>query len=300
MTYEKFKVSVVDYMHQHLDAAHKINIHPITKNNHVLLDGLTILEADCNISPTIYLNYYYDELLTGSKTLESIQKQILQTYLINRPEEKIDVSFFTNYENIRNRIAYKLINKKQNEELLKEIPHASYLDLALVFYCLVTTSIAGSATILIHNNHLQLWNVTAEALEVQARKNTPLLLKAEFLDMDHVLEDHVRQDVALPPEHSPMRILTNSKRLNGASCLLYPQLLDDAATKLNSDFYIIPSSIHEVLLLPAEPLYTVSELNEMVTEVNTSQVSTEEILSDHVYLYSRSMKRLLIPEVATT
>lgn len=298
MTYQTFTDSVVDYLHQNLGKSCKITIQPIIKNNHLILDGLTILEEDLNVSPTIYLNYYYSELASGEKSMETIQKQVLQTYLANRPTEPIDVSFFTNYENVRRRFVYKLVNQKQNEELLSEIPHVKYLDLAIIFYCLVSTTPMGNATILIHNNHLNYWNITRETLYQEALHNTPLLLPHELLDMNHVLSDITAMDTNFsePDVISPMNILTNTQRLNGAGVILYPKLLEKISDTLSNDLYVIPSSIHEVLLLPAEPYYTVAELNEMIDEVNTTQVSAEEILSNHVYYYSRKEKALQIPE----
>lgn len=297
MTYPEFKEAVIAYIRHALKETAQVSIHPITKNNHIVLDGLTIQENNYNISPTIYLNYYYEEMLAG-KPLAVICEHILQTYHSSRPEENIDVRFYTDYENISDKILFKLIHAKKNEELLKEIPHILYLDLAIVFYCLISTTPTGSATILIHNQHLNFWNIQTDELYQQALRNTPSLLKVEIKNMNDIMQEFLTDtelDDCIDEDNTPMYVLTNNQKLYGAGCILYSDVLNQFSTKLKTDLYILPSSVHEVILLPATPSTSVEELNQMVCDVNESQVLNEEILSDHVYLYSLSDKTILIP-----
>lgn len=298
MTYQHFQEAVISYLYDVLDAPVQISIQPVLKNNHLLLDGLIITEQNCNISPTIYLNQYYEELLAGSN-LQVIQTQILNAYLSTRPDESIDVRFYTDYQNISDKILYKLIHAKENEELLKEVPHIRYLDLAIVFYCLISTTPKGSATILIRSQHLNFWKVSVEDLYQKARLNTPLLLKADIRTMNDIMNELLDSSEITNFEETDvpsMYILTNEQKLYGASCILYPGILHTFAEKLGMDVYILPSSIHEVILLPAIPSSSIGELNEMVRDVNGTQVLPEEILSDHIYLYSIAEKSVLIPD----
>ena len=85
----------------------------------------------------------------------------------------------------------------------------------------------------------------------------------------------------------PMYVLSNKSKLNGSGCLFYHNLLHNLCEKLECDLYILPSSIHEVILIPAYDHDSYDELTSMVKEVNSTQLSKEEILSDHVYFYSR-------------
>jgi hypothetical protein len=297
MTYPEFKEAIIAYIRHALNKTVQVSIHPITKNNHIVLDGLTIMENNCNISPTIYLNYYYDELLAG-KQLSVIQEHILQTYHSSKPEENIDVRFYTDYENISDKILFKLIHAKKNEELLKEIPHILYLDLAIVFYCLISTTPTGSATILIHNQHLNFWNIQTNDLYQQALQNTPSHLKAEIKNMNDIMQELLTDaelDDCLEEDSAPMYVLTNNQKLYGAGCILYSDVLSQFAMRLETDLYILPSSVHEVILLPAASNTSVEELNQMVCDVNETQVLSEEVLSDHIYFYSLSKKEILIP-----
>ena len=147
-----------------------VTIQEIIKNNDTHYDGLTILSNQLNISPTIYLNFYFKQYLKG-RSLEEICHDILSVYEENKPSGNIDISFFTNYEQVKKRIVFKLINYEQNKNLLQKIPHIKILDLAIIFNCLVDADETGNATILIYNQHLSLWNITKDDLYHLAMKN---------------------------------------------------------------------------------------------------------------------------------
>ena len=285
MTYSEFKQLVLSYFKEQLGHSVKISIQPVIKNNHVTFDGLLILESGCNATPSLYLNYYYDKLKNGADL-----RLLLDTYQSNKLTENIDVRFFTEYENVSGRILYKLINASQNKELLQEIPHIKFLDLAIVFYCLVSTNDVGSATILIRNQHLSLWNVTPDMLHQQAAYNTPRLMPPKLIDMNSLLQefapDFIDSNSFTP---SPLYVLTNSEKLYGAAAILDARILKNFSITKNNDFYILPSSIHEALLLPKEKgSDDITGLNLIIQDINASQVPKEEILSDHVYIFEQA------------
>ena len=294
--YSQFKQQIVSSLQKQLGAQTRITIQDIIKNNDTHLDGLTILSPDSCICPTIYLNYYFQKYENGCPIAE-ITAQLLAVYQENLPASSIDVSFFTDYEQVRSHIVFKLINYERNPELLSDVPHYRFLDLALVFYCLIETSPDGSASILIHNRHLSYWNITDDDLFALAQQNTPRLLAYELRDMTDVLRELFaaepsvcEDDDSLSP--ASMYILTNRAKQNGSGCILYDNLLLNFANRLGCDLFILLSSIHEVLLIPANGQAAPNELSEVVREVNSSQLSREEILSDHVYYFSRETGRL--------
>ena len=298
MNYDNFKQQILSGLKERLPNA-TLSIEPVLKNNAVHLDGLIILENETNISPTLYLNYYYDIYRDGT-TLPDILDSILNTYYNTRPSGKIDTTFYTNYQNIKHKIAYKLVNYEANKSLLCGIPHYRKFDLAIVFYCLLSTSLTGNATILIRNEHLHFWNISKHQLFLQAKENTKRMLPYQLKNMNELLSEMLKsQDSPLEPVHMdesalcPMYVLTNQSKLYGASCVLYEHLLEDIANQFDSDFYILPSSIHEVILIPANDNTSYSELSQMVQDVNATQVSPEELLSDHVYYFSRSQNVVL-------
>lgn len=304
MTYEEFKFSVMDRLQADISDPKSISIQPVTRNNGHKLDGLIIMEGEKNIAPTIYLDPYYEEYESGC-SFSSLYDDILDTYRKHRPESSINVRCFTDYEQARTRIAYKLIHRDRNEALLADIPHVPWLDLAIVFYCLIDISSGrGSGTILIHNTHLDYWNVSIDDISEAAGQNTPRLLHQSLRDIQDVIRELAAQfpnGKKLPREtfvcessQPPMYILSNQENLYGAGCLLYEGLLEKYARQLDTDFIILPSSVHEVILVPASSRRDLDRMSEMVESVNATTLLPEEILSDHAYYYSRKQNQILM------
>lgn len=291
MTYQEFKQQVRTAVQKALGSGVTVTIQDIIKNNDTHLDGLTVLSTQCNISPTIYLNYYFRQFEKGTSFSE-ICCQILKAYEDNRAEDSIDISFFTDYEKVKSRIIFKLINYEKNKELLSSVPHYRFLDLAIVFCCLLESIPAGNATIMIFQHHLRYWDITKDDLYALAAQNTPRLLSYDLRNMTDILKE-LLTDAGTPcPDTGkaaafPMYVLSNRQKLNGSVCILYHNLLKDFAGSIDSDLYILPSSIHEVLIIPARYGNSYEDLSDMVREVNASQLSGEEVLSDHVYYFSR-------------
>ena len=290
MTYQEIKANILYTISTRLGSDYRVSLQDIIKNNDTHLDGLTILSAGSNISPTIYLNYYYDKYLAG-KSLSTIYDDILLSYHQNVPKENIDISFFTDFAKVKNHIIFKLVNYERNKELLSKVPHVRYLDLAVVFNCFINSTEDGYATILIHHQHLSYWNISTEELYALAMKNTPHLLHYQLQNMTDVIIDlfcneHIELSKELLPVF-PMYVLSNTTKLNGSGCILYEDLLSEIAQHLGSDFYILPSSIHEVLLIPVASASSYEDLSSMVHEINATQLAREEVLSDRVYFYSR-------------
>lgn len=295
MRYEFFKQQLVSNLREFFSDDTLISIQPFPHNNHLVLDGLTILEPGINISPTIYLNHYFEQYCNGCD-FSIIQQQILQYYHQHCPLDNIDTTFFTCFDQVSSRIVYKLIHFDKNRELLNEIPHFPYLDLAIVFYCLVPKTPYENASILIYNHHLTYWEITKDMLLKLARKNTPLLLPENCCSLAELIrpalslfseqEQLITQEI-LEEETVPMYVLTNSQQYFGAACILYPRTLYHISQNLNNDLYILPSSIHEIIIIPASSSAIPTELAQIVRDINLTEVAPDEILSDSVYYYQQ-------------
>ena len=307
MEFTSFKTLVRDEVAKRTGEQFPVRINDVTKNNGVVLSGITMLQDDNNISPTIYLNKYYEAYENGDITLRCIVDEVLDTYERNKVNQSVDMRFFMNYERIKDRIIFKLIHAERNKELLKDIPHIRYLDFAVVFQCLISDEMFGNATIMIHNAHLKIWEITENELYEKAIKNTPVLQRYDIKTMKDVLcemmllEEMEGKEILNKNEYiedlqdaTPMYVLSNRTRVQGASCILYPNILKDFASAVKSDFYILPSSVHEVILLPAQGDEDKEGLKRMVCEVNETQVEREEVLSDSVYYYSQEKGELSI------
>ena len=289
MNYQDFLTNIKTQLSSRIDTDLTLDIQTFTKNNGTHYDGLVIMQPNLNVSPTIYLMPYYHRYLEGV-CLEDIYEDILATYHANLPKEDFDTSIFTDYKKAASRIVMRLVSYKCNEELLKDIPHYRYQDLAIIFYCLLSADQYNQANILIHNEHLSLWNVTADSLYHAALINTPKLLPYELISMQSFLSEH-HPDFIKEIEDCEVTIyiLTNHYRTNGATVILYEDLLRQLAEKFQQDFLLLPSSIHEVLLIPVDSADSedLSRYTRMVQEVNETQLADDEILSDHAYDFSR-------------
>ena len=294
MEFTNFTTLVQREVEKRAGENYRVKLNDVMKNNGVVLRGITLMQDDSNISPAIYLNPYYDAYENGDTTLGTVIDEVIDTYERNKINRSIDMKFFLNYETVRSRIIFKLINTEKNRELLRDVPYIPFHDLSIVFQCLVSEERFGNASILIHNVHLQLWKVNARELYECALENTPLLQGYELADMNTVLEEMKAlggiddEEIEDMQQEVPMYVLSNKSRINGASCILYKDILKDFAMVVDKDLYVLPSSIHEVILLPSDGTQESEQLKEMVREINQSQVEKEEVLSDSVYYYRRS------------
>lgn len=293
MEYREFLENVRKEVESRYDSNVSVTLNHVMKNNGTELDGITIMEKDKNIAPTIYINSFYDRYREGV-SLKAVVSEIIRIYNQNKNSININADYFENYENVRKTIVYKLVNYQKNKKLLEDVPYKRVLDLAVVFYCLIEQRKGVSATALIHNEHLRIWNVTEDEIYNDALKNTPVLLAGSIVPMSKILSEIAGtapvdndEKVCEYTGEDILYVLTNSSRVNGVACILYDNLLKKFANDVHSDLYILPSSVHEVIIVPKKNAFDKSELADMVREVNEQGVSQDEILSDNVYEYNR-------------
>ena len=260
----------------------------IPKNNGIRLNGITILSEDCPVAPTIYMDPFYEAYRSGAG-LPDLAEGVLAIYHKSRPEGEVDLSPFTDFEKAKDRIVYKLVNRRRNRELLRTVPHVPFLDLEIVFCCLLAETEGGSATILIREIQRRAWGVSTEELLALAGRNTLRLLSTTLTPMEELLRQMQAEGKGLPV---PLFVLSNRLNLYGASSLLYQNVLEEAAGLFGSGFYVLPASIHEVILMPGERGKDPGGLLRIVQDVNASHIQSEEVLSDRVYYYSPSSRRL--------
>lgn len=264
----------------------------VQKNNSTIYHAILITEDEKNICPTIYIDKFFMQWENG-RSLESICNEIMKIYIDNKPKENIDISFFTEFENIKNKICFKLVNYEKNTDLLMDIPYKKFLDLAVVFFVSLEEREKESYTILIRNEHLKYWNLNVNEIWTLALKNTPQIFKYSVTRMDNIISRLIGTELETEID---MLVLSNWTGVYGASVIMYEDILQKIADSINKDFYILPSSIHEIILLPSENNMPTeqSALKEIVKEINDTQVMPEELLSYNVYYYSREKGKIIL------
>ncbi|MDD3172938.1 MAG: DUF5688 family protein [Herbinix sp.] len=281
-----------------------IRIYKVTKNNSLELDSLVILKKGNNFTPNIYLLPYYEAYMQGVG-IQELAKSLCSTYR-NNSVPSVNENFTYLYDDIKPYIIYRLVSYQRNKKLLEKIPHIKFLDMAITFHCLVQEDNDAIGTIRITNEHMQMWETSLQELNLLAVNNTNYLFPPVIKSMDEVILGMLKEEYMNgkeddlsdkmldrfinnndnPNEHK-MYILSNQKGINGATCLLYENVLNEFADKIHSDFFILPSSIHEVIFVPYDKTITKEALADMVRDVNYTQVARDEVLSDQVYFYSR-------------
>lgn len=296
MNFISFTEAIVENLQNRLGEECRVFASRIKKNNGIELTGVIVEEKQCNTSPAIYIDDLYKEYKKGKK-LSEIEETVYQIYSKNRFSKSVDLVRFLNFKESKNQLAYKLIHLEKNKELLKDVPHKIQFNLAAVFYYVVMEPpFCGKAEILIHNSHLKLWGIDREQLYETAIENTPKLFPAEISGMAELIKEFAENSEVDQQELErkiPMFVLTNKQKLQGAGCMFYPDVLKNFSEKVQSDVYILPSSIHEVILIPVSEKDSKEKLLEMVTEINATQVDEEEVLADAVYLYQRAKNEII-------
>ncbi len=294
--YGYFIQTLLSMVAKHMGKEYTASIYKVMKNNSLELDSLVILKEGKSFAPNIYLQPYYEAYKQGVGLTELSDRlcRIYEEY--NTPV--IDGSFSYTYLEMKEHIVYRLISYERNQKLLEQVPYLKFLDLAITYHCLVRDDKDGIGTIRITNEHMRMWKKRIKDIHDSAVENTKRLFPAVINSMEEIIcgmlmeegGNHTGPSQLIDtnkPNQTNMYILTNEKGINGAACLLYPEVLGQFAQRFHSDFYIFPSSIHEVILVPSDNQNNSKQYTDMVKEINDTQVAPEEVLSDHIYYYSR-------------
>lgn len=304
LNFEDFKTEIVDTMKE-MYSAENVQVTNVVKNNGLELTGLIVNVSDTKaaVCPTIYLEHLYEEYERGVE-LERIIKKTVCTFEDNANcNDGIGelVKKILDFEAIKGFILPYLVNKEMNEKLLQSVPSRQFLDLSIVYKIHLSNDLSNIGFILVKDHIMKAWGVTEEQLYETAMKNLQAvdcpLSTPNLIDMTDILMETAREfhssdreieelNSAISGLEENMWVVTNRCKLYGASILLNSEYMRNLYKKFDKPMYIIPSSIHEIILTSEEGGST-EGLNEMITEVNSGHVQREEILSNHCYLLTR-------------
>lgn len=265
----------------------------VPKNNGVLQTGITLREPGSATAPVLYLDGLYARYRAG-EPMERLRDTFLEACQNGRLPGGYGGEQLLDFRNVRNLICLRLVNAAANRESLGEIPHRLFHDLAVAYYVRLW---GGSGRMTIPGRLLEQWGMEEGELYALALRNTRELLGLSV----EPFSDAVSRITGMPTEKDgmpadpaiPLYLAGAASGQYGACAILYEDILEDFSRSIGGDFYILPSSIHETLFLPAAPLPgDAKSLRQMVRTVNGTEVAPEDVLSDNVYLYHRKEKRL--------
>lgn len=290
MKIEEFRTVLAGYINDNYDNL-TVNNCDTVKNNGVKLYGITLNHGNDSILPTIYLESYLDKY-NHQIPIETIAKEIVDLDNESRINETPDLSFYMQFETAKKKLFIKIINTKDNSELLNEVPHRHFLDMALVVYCDMSDVLGMNATTLVRNEHVVKWGVTDEAILDEAYRNSHAdnILIRDMMDIikqydyPYGCDSKTDSDVGFFGRER-MYVMTNEKMMFGAACMVFDDKIDDLIRDRWKGVYIIPSSIHEVIIIPDTGEIAYENLADIIKEVNSTCLSKEEILSENAYYY---------------
>lgn len=262
-----------------------INLYYARKNNNVTRVGLTIKSPDSAIAPTIYLEEFYQQLLDG-ESLETIYEEIMNIYdyaMESQPD--ISVLEKLELEKLKDHIAMRMVNYKNNRELLSNVPHTRVDDLAVYYVIVVGCDKAGCSSVTIKNENQEMMNISTEELHQIAMGNTKNIFPPQLIRMEDKFSSSANN--LLNSEYieyeSEMYVLTNQFGQYGAVNIMYPDIAEKVKEIIGGDYYILPANVHDLVLVPKDNDYDAKLLGMMVREVNEGILDKEDYLSDHIY-----------------
>lgn len=322
MNYQEFKEFVAGNIKEYLPDKYQgadVQIREVTKNNNLKLDGLTVELPGQNATPTIYLNGLYEQHMAG-RQMEEIMGSLAEVREAHDIEQNISVEKFLNFEEVKDAITFRVVGTEANRDRLQNMPHRIEKDMALIYQILLKKGEDGLAAIPISNDMMEKMGVEEGILHDAAMENTPREFPAVFQSMDIVMREIMRKDFMgfnldelteddglkefleylleesmeeIEQEHTPVYVLTNEDKLNGAATLFYPEVQEQIAEQMGGDYFVLPSSVHEVLIVPDNGESDYLELSAAVNEINGTQVPPDEVLTGEVYSYDKESRQLM-------
>lgn len=307
MTKQEFnqtiKKSILKYMPADV-SVESVEINSIYKTNDVCLNGLNIKAEGENTTPNIYLEPFY-EMYKDGKSMECIMEEIVGVYKnseLQRPETQ-DISL--KYEDVKDKVVFHVVEMKRNKNRLSNLEYTPLGNgLAMTYAIIVNSDAKGEAKIGItrqisQQNGYDMSKLHSDAIDNSVRLNPVILSNMETV-MDAMLgraecnPPLLKDDMEIDKD-SPMYVLSNVNGVQGAATLFYPGVQEQISNVISDNYFVLPSSVHELLVIPEKTGNKASELEQMVREVNSTQVAPDEILSDRVLHYDRESKQLTQP-----
>jgi len=304
MDFDEFKEKVKDNIKNYLPMQYEkanVSLQSVVKNNDVQLTGLMIRLEENNIAPFIYLDRYYEQYQNGME-LPDIMKDIAELRVSSEQSVKLDISRITDFNQVKDNIICKLINGDMNEEYLADKPYTQIEDMAVIYVIDLGSGAEGHMSSPITYDLMKRYGVDTQMLHEIAIHNlakSEIVFKSmkdalmEIMLPDGVPEEDPLAEILSAEDEIPMYVLSNAEKLNGAASVLDKDTMETISEMLGGDFVVIPSSIHEVIILPMDDNVDKDELEGIIREVNTGQVAPEERLSYHAYQYDSGKHALM-------
>lgn len=301
-SFEDFRDQFIEDVKQKLDEQGtdvSIKGNTVTKLNESY-EAITVTPEGSNIGVNMNIDNMYIAITREGATYDEVVDRAVD--IINRGFEQqpqVDVSALTDYDQMKDKLIMEVVSAETNAEMLANVPHKDMEDMAVVYRFVLESNDDGRATILVTNQLIETMGVTPEQLHADAMENAPELKPAVIKGMSEVMAEMMGMsvedlaDMGMPtdPANEQMFVATVPDKIHGAGIIAYEGFMDQASERIGGgDFFILPSSLHEILIVPDNGQMNLSDLEAMVREVNATQVAPEDKLTDSVYHYDSQAK----------
>ncbi|MBA4698482.1 MAG: hypothetical protein H2212_03530 [Ruminococcus sp.] len=283
LSFEKFKEEVKLHFLEYCPQDYQMRDVHIVRNfkENQVLDGIALSSKENQTAPVLYLKVYYEDMCEMNLSIETILKRLAVDY--QRAENMMPVMEMPNIQSrewILKNLYTQAINYEQNQELLQTVPHIQINDLAII----PRVNIGKYSTIKITHDICEISGLDGDLIVAMAMQNNTKISKPVFGSMNDMLNEsfltEYPEDVLMP-----LYVLSNEEKHYGASMIADKQVLDSVAKSVGEEFYILPSSVHEIIIAPKSMWISPEELRQMVVEINRTILQPEEFLSDNIYQY---------------
>ncbi len=299
MEIKEFARTVETGMKEVLGDRYLTAVKEVLKNNNCLKYGIEIRNVKSNIAPVIYVDDFFEAYTRGIIGVEAATMKCLEIFKENKISS-VDFGYMMDFNRIKNSISCKVINFEENSKLLEKLVYTRYLDLAIVYYVTVNNMpVDGSGSMMIKKEHLKSWGVKKSDIVKAAKENSLCdeVVMENIFDLVISLKDGIDCEMFWPEmrgEDGYVFVLSNKNRYYGAKFICEIDKLEKIAEKLGERYYILPSSIHELIVIKDTGIDDIDGLRRMVHEVNNTVMIRDEVLSDNVYVYDNNCKSVMI------
>ena len=290
---EEFLNKIVEAVKEKVGTECKVLLREVKKNNGLVLQAIEIWAYGESATEEIYIDSLLDRVETCEIGLDEAAREVIRIHKEHYSNELKDMVKRIDKQYVLANVTYQLVNKEKNRERLSDMPYRDFLDLAVIYRVIVAENGSKTASFAVGNAICKKHGISGDELESAARRNTEgkgfrmWPIASIIAEAAGVREEDCEGNI-------PMWVFSNNWKHNGAAVMLYGGYFDILAGRIESDLYIIPSSIHEVIAVPVNGMDK-DELRKIVRMINSSEVPEDEVLSENVYRYCRKEKRLVIP-----
>jgi len=286
--YENFKTTLAESIREAFAEQGqevKTYLHVVEKVN-ISYDALSVCLATTNCGVNINVEPWYNKLQEGIAFDDIVADVVRVAEKGLKDCPSIAEQDLRDYDKMREKLVIEVISLENNAEILSQVPHKILLDLAIIYRAVVTERGIARGSMIITNALLKEFGITAEQLHTDAVTNAevyqPIVIQ-NMLDMLRGMGMDVPEE--LFDSEFVMYVATVPDGINGAGVIAYPSFFELAEAKVGGSFYLIPSSRHEVIMIPDVGNHDIDFLKLLISEVNMFEVSAEDKLSDSLYHY---------------